>query len=86
MKPSDYYFSYAATGDGDCFAFVGIDFWKANKYLDDSVCMDDVLPEEFFEIMSATYEFDGDPDEGIKLLLELGFQQSKELDDFLSGQ
>jgi hypothetical protein len=85
MKPSDYYFGYAATGDGDYFTFVGIDFWKANKHLDDDIHIDQILPDDFYDLTDATYEYAGDQYEGIKLLLELGFQQSKELDEFLGA-
>ena len=82
MKPSDYYFNYGY----DCFSFVDVDFWEENKHMNDECQAEMLLSKKFSELMDATFEYDGDPKEGIKYLLDNGFQQSKEFDDFLSGK
>lgn len=79
MKPSDFYFQLCAS-DGltdHYFSITPKDYFDETGALsDESGVADDVLPEGFYEEQESTYTYDGDPLEGRRNLLALGFTET----------
>lgn len=78
MKPVDFYFQLCA-GDGGRDHYFLITpkkyFDKTGELSDESGVADDVIPEGFFEELESTYTFDGNPLDGRRNLMALGFTE-----------
>jgi hypothetical protein len=78
MKPRDFYFQLCQGDDfpGHYFMITPKDYFDSEGALsDESGIADDVVPEGFGELSESTYEYDGDPLEGRRNLLALGFTE-----------
>lgn len=80
-SPSDYYFQLDSSEDesGDpMFYIVKRSFYDKYHYLDDQCRSENTpVPPGFYDIMEATFEYDGDVQFGRQLLLNAGFVERK---------
>src|ERR1035437_6713907 len=76
MEPKDFYFQLELAPQENppaAFLITLKKYYDAEGVLsDESGIADEILPEGFGELMESTYEFDGNPQTGREILLNLG--------------
>lgn len=100
MEAKDFYFELCRPVSGYYFLITPVSYYDTEGCLSDKANVADaVLPEGFYELSESTYEYEGTPEEGRKLLLALGMKeisfglqlgepsvQSNDEDDFYDGE
>jgi hypothetical protein len=59
------------------FTLVLKDFWDEHGGVDPDAELDDMLPEGFYNLADATFEYEGDPEEGADVLRQAGFKSRR---------
>ncbi len=86
LSPTDMiYFAFEDDSESDfynMFLVVKRDFWELHGHLDDQHITAQIrkqLPDGFCEVQESVFEYNGTTDEGRELLLEMGYQEKKEM-------
>lgn len=78
MSGEDFYFELLRQVSGNVFLITPKAYYDKEGCLSDkSGVADGILPAGFFELAESTFEFDGTPEGGRQLLLNLGMKEIK---------
>lgn len=82
---SDYYFhAYNHYSEGVCVVICSKDYFKKHGYVfDQSINIDHLLPDHFFEIMESEWVSDNDLNTTIKEMEELGFTRNEAFSELI---
>lgn len=76
MKPQDFYFELSKNEDESFFLITPKAYYDTEGCLsDESGLADAILPSGFCELAESTYEFNGNPETGRQLLIDLGMKE-----------
>jgi len=76
LNQKDYYFQHEYEDCEHRYWIVPKEFWDVNHHFDERVNQSNVkMPRGFCETMEACFDFNGDDEEAVKLLLDAGFIQ-----------
>ncbi len=76
MKPQDFYFELSKNEDEAFFLITPKAYYDKEGCLsDESGLADEILPSGFCELAESTYEYNGTPENGRQLLIDLGMKE-----------
>lgn len=76
MQAKDFYFQLVRQMSGNFFLITPISLYDIDGILsDESGVADEVLPEGFYELTESTYEYQGTPETGRQLLIDIGMKE-----------
>jgi hypothetical protein len=76
-SPSDYYFTICPTDDGPCAIICPASYFDEQHCLyDQHLLIEQLLPDDFEQIMEATFLFDRTDSSARKELLKRGFKEN----------
>ena len=76
MEPKDFYFELSRKVSGSFFLITPRLYYDTEGCLsDESGIADEVVPEGFYELQESTYEYQGTPEKGRELLIDIGMKE-----------
>ncbi len=76
MKPKDFYFEVCRDVSNTFYLITPKSYYDREGCLSgESGIADSVLPQGFYELAESTYDFEGTPEEGRQILLNLGMKE-----------
>jgi len=88
LKPSEYFYCVDEVNDPEnpSFCLTSKAYWDKYGHLDDCLSEIDALPDGFYNLMEACWEYDGSIEEGKAALHRAGFVFSQEMHNYINNQ
>jgi hypothetical protein len=86
-QTSDFYFHVSDVDGMTTIAIVPKEYFKIQGHMwDQHLPIDHLLPDDMFEEMECTWSCDRDIESVRKDMLQRGFEENREFDEFLNGE